>query len=941
MKPVLPVLSLLIGLGVAFPYGQATELVTGEKSVVWEDAFDVFNPDHWTAQPSGLRLCQEPAPDGVTVQNGVLLVNGPNGVRLTSRQKFLYGTLEARVRITPLGAQYFGFMSRSPWGANALNLMSEAKVGWHLMLGSESAKGETPYAGFLTVPENQWYVIKLAWSRNRVALYLNGVLKSELVDDKRIPHTPMPLIIDTGAANVPMEIAWMRIAGGVPAGENLPAMQPPRLAAASALVELVSPEWRVIIDETTGLLRELYSQLPSPLLWTAPGAQGLDLYVRRYPDGLPVSFLRKGDTPATLTAKCFTSEMEPKDGEYAGCIKADFSVELVDNILLFKAGLTATKAIDHPVEIGLGAPFRPEAWQRQLFPRYPWLILHPQQRTPVRLPFLADPEDATVSAYTGNWIFYPMSILQRDDRSVIWGGLDVGRRLVLSPGNHGCVPAVTLAPKTWPKGKRLELAFVMRGLHGQDKEFPRALRWYLANCHSTDPLTKDIFPIRDWTPRTLPKGGGVGMPDLRITRANPKADLIFFDTVAEKFIKYKTPNLWITLNGAVDGSYPTAGQWVSSVGMPVSAVVLKSEVARIKAMGLRPCLYTFQFIIPELCKTGSKPDPSWVSYGADGQPSTWDIFKSGGTSNLGEWFTAELAGKLGTHTITWAYADYGNNAFRNWYVEQITASVDYYQLPGLSWDYSWSGMRPDGVYSRANPKTSYAHGVLRAQADISNWLRKHHPEAEIIVNDTGGSPSLFFANGVLMESTQMMSDLDFLAVKAMGRAMSSMNYFFDHNQGRWARQAMLDLARGCSLGLPFWVMMTPPESEYIANWTRFLDFSGRTTRLPALMDESAIACVADPGRLVGTVWSDGTAVMAAAFDRREAGNVENLRILMTIPNRDPAQAEWRISRLNRLNLEIASTGTAGLNWRMDKTVPGQLTISGPLGPGEMILVETN
>ena len=84
----------------------------------WEDTFDRYNQETWTTQPSGLRLAEEPIPAGVAVKSGVLVLDETlRGVRLTSRQKFLFGTFEARVRIRPRGYQYIGFMFTAPLGA--------------------------------------------------------------------------------------------------------------------------------------------------------------------------------------------------------------------------------------------------------------------------------------------------------------------------------------------------------------------------------------------------------------------------------------------------------------------------------------------------------------------------------------------------------------------------------------------------------------------------------------------------------------------------------------------------------------------------------------------------------------------------------------------------------------------------------------------------------
>jgi len=253
-------------------------------------------------------------------------------------------------------------------------------------------------------------------------------------------------------------------------------------------------------------------------------------------------------------------------------------------------------------------------------------------------------------------------------------------------------------------------------------------------------------------------------------------------------------------------------------------------------------------------------------------------------------------------------------------------------------------MGPNQVCCRSNPRTTLAHGTLRAQAEIAAYLRRKYPQMAIIVNDAGGSPSELLANCVLMENTDKMSDIDFLAGKALGSAMSSMDYFADHDRPRWTRQIMLDLARGCSFGAPFWVLMTPPEANYIATWTAFLDFSGRTTSLPAMADEDAVACLSGgaPEALVGTVWCDGRRLMAAFFDRRTVGGPERKTVALKTPKDfTPAKpTRWRIVRLDRLNAEVPPSIPPNGNWKVDEFASGRILLSGPLGAGEMVLFES-
>jgi hypothetical protein len=908
---------------------------------VWEDRFDTFQPENWTAQTGGVRLWQEPPPAGAIVRDGALLLKEPLcGVRLTSWQKFLYGTLEARVRIRPAGSQYFGFMSRAPWGSNNLSLMSEPG-GWQTMLARDGKGG---YAGIaFRPPADPWYTLKIVWQPSRVAIYVNDRLQGEVADAARIPHTAMPIILDVSQPNVAMEFDWIRVTGSTFSGERA-TLPPPAAKIVGKPRILTSADWRVTIDPQSGVVHEVASLRPTPQAWTPESARAVDLYIRDFPDGEPVRFVRKpGGQPAEETGSQFCCLTVPETAPRRGEVEARFTLTLCDNRLSISSRLTALCNLRGPVEIGLGMPFRPAAWRRQLLPRNPWLVLDPRQPGPVRLPFMADPDDATVANTAGGWNFYPFGILDGRDRQVLWGGMDLGRRMVLSPGNFGSLPAVTLAPKVWRKGETRSLEFSAYSFPKAEKDFPAVLRWYLCHATSSDPLTRGLFPVRDFAPRMLPAGGGVGMPDLRISRMNPKADAKFFDAVCEKLRRFNLPNLWFDVQLAVDGSHPTSGKWYNHYGLPLSAAPLRAEVQRLKALGLRPCTYTNQFIMPELLRSGGKPDKNWVAYDATGQISSWAVFSADSPVAEGDFFTKDLAGKLGTGILTWAYGDYGLDAFRNWYVGQVTAAVDYYQPSGLSWDYGWSGMGPNQVCCRSNPRTTLAHGTLRAQAEIAAYLRRKYPQMTIIVNDAGGSPSELLANCVLMENTDKMSDVDFLAAKALVATMSSMDYFADHDRPRWTRQIMLDLARGCSFGAPFWVLMTPPEADYIATWTSLLDFSGRTTSLPAMAEEEAVACLSGgaPEDLVGTVWCDGRRLMAAFFDRRRDGGPERKTVALKVPKGfSPATAaRWRICRLSRLAAEVSPSAPPDSNWKVDRSTPGRILLSGPLAAGEMVLFE--
>jgi len=906
--------------------GPSAVLLAVLLSAPWEDQFQRLDQENWTTQHGGLRLADEPPPAGARIRDGILVLNDSlRGERLTSRRMFLYGTLEARVRIRARGMQYLGFMSRAPWGSDAVMCMSAPGAsGWDFILTREKKGGHT--GGGVSVPDNEWRVLKIVWQEDRVAFYADGGLKQEITDRRRIPRRPLPIILDV-LANNPMEIDWIRVSGTRALG-TVDASSPAAPPGDDSVV-LKSQQWRVAVDPASGIVRSVEHRKPAPLRWTPNGAAGVDLYIRTWDGGSPTRFHGRGCT--FHGNESFEATMAPVEGDYRDAVEARVGLRLDADQLGITARLTAKQAITHPVEIGLGLPFEPQSWRRQVFPRLPWLALDPRQAGLVRLPFLADPNDATLPSNTGNWIYYPFGLLEREDRTILWGGMDLAKRTVLSPGSYGSVPAVTLTPKQWAKGKTLELSLVLRGF---TEDMTGILRWYLSNCRSSDPLTADLFPVRDWTPRVFPQGGGVGMPDIRITRLNPKSDPKLMDRAAKHFRDFSLENLWLGTWHAMNGSYPVRGEWLTPLGLPVKAEAWKQEIARLKKLGLRPCLYTYQFIIPEVCSDGGHPSRTWVAHGADGSLSAFDRYTVGEARAGVEWFTPELAEKVGTKTLTWAFADYGRKEVREWLVAQLKAAIDYYEPSGICFDYGWAVLDPSSVYSPANPSTSQAHGRLRVQADIWNWLRKAHPEMVVIINDAPGSPSQLLANCLLVENSDVMSDLDFAAGKAMGSAMSSMDYFADHDRRRWTRLVMRDLARGCSLGLPFWILING-QDNYILGWKDFHAFSSRATRLPILPSGNPLGSGPDEHEIASTVWRDGKELMAAAFDTRVAGPTKERMLRLKLPGSLPPSVPWGVTRLDDSNSALPSS-----DWKATADSGRTLILSGPLGPGQLILLES-
>lgn len=905
-----------------------TSTLAAEK---WADEFDDFSLDRWTPQTSGLQLVNMPPPDGVTARNGVLEIFEPlRGARLTSRDRFLYGTFEARVKITPKGLQYIGFMSRSPWAAHTLMCMSiPSGHGWELVTSNNMNGG---HAGFgKAIEDGIWATIKITWRPERVTLDVNGKRIGELTDPMKIPNQPIPLILDAYASNR-LEVDYIRISDTTVASSS--ASKLPTAPSEPDLVSIHSSHWNLDIDTNSGIATSIEQMFPQQQLWTPDNSAAVDIYARNLDSNETTYFHRErntrndGELQHGRNSRGF--RLAPSDDAWKEKITTHITYELIENDLSIRAEFTSLQNINHPTEIGLGIPFIADQWQRNAIPRLPWFELDPRQNSDVRLPFLADPNDATLTSDEGSWVHYPWGIFQNNKSSVFWGSMDIGKRVVLAPGNNGAGPAITLAPKRWTAGESKTLSLRLRAFRPGTTE---VVRWYLSNCISSDPLTNDLFPVSDWAPRTLPNGGGLGMPDIRISDVNPDVQEGYFQRVIEMLKQYHVTNLWFGTWHNIDGSYPHSGKWICPTGLNVTAEALKAEIQRLKGLGLKPCLYTYQFITPELLGPEQQiPSRDWVLHDTLGKLSMFDSFTAGETRSGAEWFTPELAERIGSNKVTWANVDYGRKEVRDFFFDSITKAIDYYRPSGICFDYGWGVIACNATYSPGNPATSQPHARLRLQADIREWIHEHHPEMIILINDNPGTPSQLMADCQLVESSDVMSDLDLEAGRALSSAMSSMDYYTDHDEVRWSRQVMSDLSRGCSIGMPFWIPINGPD-DYVNTWQAFYDFSAKTTALPIVPQSDAITSDTSPN-VTGTVWSDSQRLLAVAMDHRNQGPERAVELTIDLTELRQIKMKPVISRLDAHVQLVKKT-----EWEVVKYNRKSLILRGSLRPGELLMLE--
>ena len=269
---------------------------------------------------------------------------------------------------------------------------------------------------------------------------------------------------------------------------------------------------------------------------------------------------------------------------------------------------------------------------------------------------------------------------------------------------------------------------------------------------------------------------------------------------------------------------------------------------------------------------------------------------------------------------------------RDFFFDSITKAIDYYRPSGICFDYGWGVIPCNATYSPGNPATSQPHARLRLQADIREWIHEHHPEMIILINDNPGTPSQLMADCQLVESSDVMSDLDLEAGRALSSAMSSMDYYTDHDEVRWSRQVMSDLSRGCSIGMPFWIPINGPD-DYVNTWQSFYDFSAKTTALPIVPQSDAITSDTSPN-VTGTVWSDSQRLLAVAMDHRNQGPERAVELTIDLTELRQIKMKPVISRLDAHVQLVKKT-----EWEVVKYNRKSLILRGSLRPGELLMLE--
>ncbi len=539
-------------------------------------------------------------------------------------------------------------------------------------------------------------------------------------------------------------------------------------------------------------------------------------------------------------------------------------------------------------EMGICLPVKRDQWDRHFYPRLPHYILSAGDASVARIPYGVSAQDATTPLYPKqpgmNTLLYPYGILENKDSYLFWGCTDIGRFVVLSPNNRGNLISLLVTPRSIEKGQNYTFDFTLKMFPKTQYRYRDILRWYVLNITSTDPLTKDLFPVNQIKIKTIPHGGNIAIHDLRTTRLDENKRGLDED-MEKMFLKLNLNNLWFGTWHKWNGSYPVEGNWYSFPGQPITAEGLKQEIQRLKEKGFKPFMYFDQFVAKEGTSESAPPYPGWLGRKKDGNLTIYDKYElgKGGTGRGSDWFTPEVAKRLGTETITFCYADFGNDEFRKWFVDSAKAVIEYYDPAGIAWDFG-AGLIGDEInYSDANPDTNISNGYLRMQYEVYTWLKDKHPDKFIATNGPLGSLSQLYSDILLVENPQIFSDIDYEAARALGSVLMSMTYHSHseagagYNQSGWTRLVMRNISHGIHYGTGHWILLGK-DGEYINKWKTMLEFSARAASIPLIFESDAIETSPLSERITGSIWADDKVLMLALYNDADSDTIVSVKI---------------------------------------------------------------
>lgn len=580
-----------------------------------------------------------------------------------------------------------------------------------------------------------------------------------------------------------------------------------------------SKEWDVAISKRTGAIRRLTGLVPTRLdiqpdpegfrSGQHPGGSGMVLFMENMNQkrrGCFTTVASKTVATGKSAAKRWvrlSMGLEFPQAEWHSLAGAAVCYTLFDDRFDVALRIRYRRTDTDVYRLGVRHLVSLSQWSRQLYPDR--RTLSPDDSLYLMYGWLGPSRDATPSPRDCYGYHFPIGILERSDRYVLWGSRDLGISTFIAPNAiaKGYIPSFITTPKGIRAGQEFAIAYTFKSFPRPRLGYIDLLRWYASHTYSTDPLTRGLATYVDHRPRT------------------------WFGPGQER------------------GRTPHFRQFI----MLYEGDVPPGE----KGTGR----YPDQFEVGEIfdkpgCPVGERTEPylTWMSAYEDGRRLDYGQVDTLTTDRKGErlpypW--KEIA----------VYADFGNEEYLRWYLNKMKRRIDRAAREGINsifFDYCWgfAGNLP----SKARPGAMY-HGYLRSQREIWQWVKRKHPEMKIRINDGIANPSQWYADAVTLEGNRL--DLVYLSGKAFRTTLQAILYRNDFGKGGndWS-VPLKTVARGALIG----------HSD-VPMGAELAQFCARANGIPLVGETHILKMTPEDPALLASVWADATNLLAAAYNDRE------------------------------------------------------------------------
>jgi len=662
---------------------------------------------------------------------------------------------------------------------------------------------------------------------------------------------------------------------------------------------LAGRELVAVIERASGLLVHLQSLKPTPFDLLPPRRAGLLPYFWNRDTGEFACTVQAGaarvirgafEGRPCLGVTCDLEFAEPF-ARRRGKIKARYRMFADRFEVRFEVEYLRDDA--RQFEVGVTQAYRREDWQRHVYVDVGRTTRAWEMHESGFERYYKHPGDTTGPG-PGERMFrarLPYGILERDDRLLVWGNLDLNCFAVMSPNHLGGMPAFSIAPKGIQAGGAYAFQFTYKVLPKPESQLADACRWFCENMYSTNRLTRGRVRLpKNPKPRVLKPGNvfcgfyGACWP------AEHDAEKAVMRASAKRM---GAVHIWYGGWFPWTEDHLTKGRWYVDGDFWQTAEGVRDEVRALQADGFHVHFYVRQLRQTAAFYDDREPYKDWIFLTEQGYPWAYSMTASP-TGNEQEPVPPKIRAAYGrditSDQTVCAHIDLCNDDARRWLTREIKQALAYYQPDGVAWDMGWGDILAAPCIR--HPHTGLHHAVLRIQADVYEWAKKRFPRMQHVQNESKGTPSHLYCDGIMFESGDHIDALAMESVKFYRTAVTGLYYQQVYPDAEWPCAVMRHLSYGVTFSGGGWLQNT--KGTPFHPLTKLAAFSAQCNATPLVVETGAVTL--SPEGVSGSVWAGRGRLLIALFnDRPRGGDVEmrlDLRALRRYGVRAIPRLRW-------------------------------------------------